>query len=92
MLYTLNDIKVLKNIMDREDETKGLSKSTGSTVKEIVAKTKLSDKKVRLAIKKFLDDEMIAYGIADGRTKTYYILPKGLEEIFSLKEMVVKED
>lgn len=92
MLYTLNDIKVLKNIMDREDETKGLSKSTGSTVKEIVAKTKLSDKKVRLAIKKFLDYEMIAYGISDGRTKTYYILPKGLEEIFSLKEMVVKED
>lgn len=91
MLYTLNDIKVLKNIMDREDETKGLSKSTGSTVKEIVVKTKLSDKKVRLAIKKFLDDEMIAYGIADGRTKTYYILPKGLEEIFSLKEMVIKE-
>ncbi|MEG1309832.1 MAG: hypothetical protein RSD06_03040 [Bacilli bacterium] len=92
MVYTLNDIKILKNIMDKEDESKGLSKVTGTTVKEIVSKTKLSDKKVRISIKHFLDEGLIAYGIADGRTKTYYILPKGLEEIFSLKEMVIKED
>lgn len=92
MIYTLNDYKVLKNILDRNDDKKGLSKSTGTTVHEIVVKTELSDKKVRDSLKNFLNDEMIAYGVANGRTKTYYILPKGLEEIISLNEMVVKED
>lgn len=92
MIYTLNDIKILKNIMDKVDSTKGLSKINGTSVKELVEKTGLSDKKIRIAIKKFLEDEMIAYGIANGRTKTYYILLKGLDELESLKETVIEED
>ena len=92
MVFTQYDIKILANIIDPNDTRKGLGKMTGATVKEIVDKTKFSDKKVRMALKKFLEEEMIAYGIADGRTKTYYILPKGLEELDSLYDLEIEED
>lgn len=92
MVFTQYDIKILANIIDPNDNKKGLGKMTGTTVKEIVDRTNFSDKKVRMALKKFLQEEMIAYGIADGRTKTYYILPKGLEELDSLYELEIEED
>lgn len=92
MVFTQYDIKILANIIDPKDNKKGLGKMTATTVKEIVDRTSFSDKKVRMALKKFLEAEMVAYGIADGRTKTYYILPKGLEELDSLYELEIEED
>ncbi|MDK0621589.1 hypothetical protein P5E90_12170 [Clostridium perfringens] len=92
MVFTQYDIKILANIIDPNDNKKGLGKMTATTVKEIVDRTNFSDKKVRMALKKFLEEEMIAYGIAYGRTKTYYILPKGLEELDSLYELEIEED
>lgn len=92
MVFTQYDIKILANIMDKEDNNKGLGKMTGTTVKEIVEKTNYSDKKVRIAIKKFIEVGMVDYGVADGRTKTYYILPKGLEELSSLYDTIIEED
>lgn len=92
MVFTHYDIKILANIMDKNDSKKGLGKMTGTTVKEIVEKTKYSDKKVRIAIKKFIEVGMVDYGVANGRTKTYYVLPKGLDELNSLYDINIEED
>ncbi|MBO3398486.1 hypothetical protein LI014_02115 [Clostridium perfringens] len=86
MVFTKMEIYILKNILDKNDMSvkSGLCKAKGTTVKQIVEKTKCSDRKVRLALNKFLEAGMIAKGIAQGRTQTYYLLQKGLEELQSL--------
>lgn len=89
-MYTQNDYKVLKHILKKDDKTKGLTKSNGTTISEIVESTKLSDRKVRVALKNFMDDEMVCYGVSMGRTKTYCILKKGLDELKSIRELIIE--
>lgn len=91
-VYTNNDYRVLKNIMDKNNPNKGLSKGFGTSVKEICEKTKLSDKKIRNSIKAFMEDDMVAYAVADGRTKNYYITEKGIEELFSITQVILEEE
>jgi len=47
--------------MDIDDVNKGLSRSNGTSIKEICAKTKLSDKKVRNSISSFIKDDLVNY-------------------------------
>lgn len=89
-MYTQNDYKILKHILKKNDPEKGLIKSKGTTVVEIVESTGLSDRKVRVALKSFMQDGMICYGVSIGRTKTYCLLKKGLEEIKSLKTSIIE--
>lgn len=82
-VYTENDYKILAKITDKEFKC-GLSKSTGLSIKDLVDRTGLSDKKVRISIKRFLEDGLVGYGVSKGNTKTYYLLEKGLEEMTSI--------
>ena len=56
MQYTKNDMKVLTNIMDKDDELKGKSKNKATSIKEISEKTDISYGAVRNSINKLLKD------------------------------------
>lgn len=89
--YTRNDIKVLINIMDKEDSKKGKSKAKATSIIEICNKTGLSYSSVRKSLNKFLKDNLVEYGIADGRTKTYHITLKGLEKLSEIRVSIEEE-
>lgn len=84
-IFTENDYKILKAIIDRNNEKKGLCKISGTTIKELVSKTQLSDKKVRLTIAKFLEEGFISEGASIVKAKTYILTQKGFEELNSLR-------
>lgn len=89
-MYTQNDYRILKHILKKEDKTKGLTKSNGTTIAEIVESTGLSDRKVRVALNRFIEDEMVCHGVSIGRTKTYCVLKKGLDELKSIRESIIE--
>lgn len=88
-IYSNTDFKILKNIMDKNDETKGVTRANGSTINELVNKTKLSDKKIRTTLKLFLDDGMVCYGLKNRNSNTYCLTEKGLDEIQSVKTSIM---
>jgi hypothetical protein len=90
-VFTENDYRILKAIIDRNNEKKGLCKANGTTIKELVAKTQLSDKKVRLAIKSFLDCGYITEGASIVKAKTFILTPLGFEELNSLRKNIFGE-
>lgn len=93
MIFTENDLRILKHILDRNnpDGDSGLSPATATSVKEIVSRTGLSDRKVRNTINQLLEEEYIAYGVSQGRTKRYYVLTKGLKTMRDLSKTTVGE-
>lgn len=91
-VYTHYDYKILKNILDKNDLDKGLKKAKGTSVKEIVTKTGLSDKKVRNTIKLLMEDNLIFNGISNGKTRTFCVSEEGLEEIQSIHISKNKEE
>ena len=90
-IYTKNDYKVLTNIID-EDMNKGTNKLNGVTIKHICEKTNLSDKKVRIAIKHFLEDKMVQNGLSDGRSQTFYLTDTGIQEIININNSIIEEE
>ena len=91
MVFTENDYKILKAIIDRRDRTKGLCKGNGTTVKEIIEKTGLSDKKVRLTLKNFEEEGFISRGLKKVKADTYLLSTKGFEELSGLRKNIFKE-
>jgi hypothetical protein len=85
VVFTENDYKILKAIIDRNNEKKGLCKGSGTTIKEILEKTKLSDKKIRLTLKKFEEEGFVDKGLRIIKADTYILTPKGFEELNSLR-------
>lgn len=75
--FTENDFKILKAILDRGDNKKGLIISNGTTIDEIVKKTNLSDRKVRDTLNRFKEIGCVAEGIKKVRTKTYVLTKEG---------------
>lgn len=94
VILTSNDCKIFKSFraIDLDSDTKGLCKGDGVTIKEIVEKTGLSERKIRQTIKMGLEKGLIAYGVMQVRTKTYYLTHEGVEEITNLYEVKFKED
>jgi len=84
-IYTANDYKILKAIIDRNNEKKGLCKGDGTTVKELIEKTSLSDKKIRLTLKKFEEDNFVCKGLRITKADTYLLTPTGFNELNSLR-------
>ncbi len=80
-VFTENDYRILKAIIDRNNEKKGLCKSNGTTIKEIINKTKLSDKKVRLTLKKFEEEGYVCKGLKIIKADSYMLTPRGFEEL-----------
>ena len=91
IVFTENDYQILKAIIDRGDKKKGLCKANGTTVKEIIEKTKLSDKKVRTTLKKFEEEEFINKGLRIVKADTYMLTEKGFLELSSLRKNIFGE-
>lgn len=89
--FTENDYKVLMSIINRNDNQKGLCKLRGTTIKEIVANTKLSDKKVRHTIKLFKELGFIEEGYRKVRERTYILTKDGIKELKSLGKNIFGE-
>lgn len=89
-IFTQKDIDILKNIIDKNDKTKGRVKTNGTTVKEIQLKTKLSDKKIRNSIQMFLKEGCVINGISNGRSKTYCITSLGIETLVNINKDIIE--
>lgn len=90
--FTENDFKILKAILDRGDNKKGLSIVTGTTVEEIVVKTNLSSKKIRDTLNKFKEIGYVDEGIKKVRTKTYIMTKEGLLFLKSIRMNIFGEE
>lgn len=84
-VFTENDYKILKSIMSRGDSLKGLCKAKGTTIKEIVDRVKLSDRKVRVTLKRFEEVGYIARAMKIGRADAFMLTEAGMSELKSLK-------
>lgn len=84
-VFTKNDYNILKAILNRGDNLKGLCKSKGTTIKEILEKTKLSDRKIRVTLKRFEDVGFITRAMKIGKADTYMLTENGILELKSLK-------
>jgi predicted transcriptional regulator len=91
MLFTDNDYKILREILDRNDDKKGLCKGYGTSIKEIVTKTGLSENKVRQTLKNFIEEDFIEEGTTLVRAKTFILTVKGFEELKSLRTNIFGE-
>lgn len=89
-ILTQKDIYVLKNIIDKNDKTKGRVKTNGTTVKEIQLKTELSDRKIRNSIQIFLKNGYVIYGLSNGKSKTYCITSSGIEILLNINKDVIE--
>ena len=90
--FTENDFKILKSILDRGDNKKGLNIANGTTIEEMVKKTKLSDKKVRDTINKFKESGYVTEGIKKVRTKTYVITKEGFTLLNNIRTNIFGEE
>lgn len=82
-----NDYKILESIIDNKNN-RGLSRGRGSSLKQIIEKTKFSDVKVRSTIKVLLQMGLITEGIKHVKAKTYYLSEKGLNELVDLRKNI----
>ena len=88
-MITMNDYRILKSIINKNDKSKGFSMMKGTTIKEIVANTGLSDKKVRITINKFLKEEFICEGLKNGNQKTYILTVEGFQELNKIRKSII---
>jgi len=84
-VFTTKDYEILKAIINRNDEKKGLCKANGTTIKEIIEKTQLSDKKVRLTLKRFEEEGFITKGVKNAKADTFILTEEGFIELKSLR-------
>lgn len=91
IIFTENDYKILKAIIDRNDKKKGLCKGNGTTIKELIDKTKLSDKKIRITLKNFEKEGFITHGLKLIKADTYLLTEKGFQELNSLRMNIFGE-
>lgn len=92
-IYTKYDYKILSAITKCGDsKNKGLTKANGTSVKELMDYTGLSEGKVRTSVNMFIKNGLLQYGISDGRTRTYCITNEGLKELREIFESMIEED
>ena len=92
-IYTALDYKILRSVRsDKNSPTKGYTKGNGTTIKEIIDITGLSEGKVRTTVTKLVKDGFLNLGISQGRTRTYYITKEGIEELKSIYQVEFEGD
>lgn len=84
-IFTTKDYEILKAIISRNDDKKGLCKANGTTIKEIIEKTQLSDKKVRVTLKRFEEEGFITKGAKNSKADTFILTEEGFIELKSLR-------
>lgn len=90
-MFTTKDYQILKAIIDRNDRKKGLCISNGTTIKEIITKTSLSDKKIRETRNKFIKEGFITEGLKNGKEKTYILTEQGFTELNKIRKNIFGE-
>ena len=90
-IFTQNDYKILRAIVDRGDKKKGLCKTEGTTIKELIDKTELSDKKIRNTLAQFLEVGYISSGASIGKARTYILTKEGFLELNGLRKNIFGE-
>lgn len=90
-IFTKNDYKILRSIVDRGDNKKGMCKTNGTTIKELIQKTGLSDKKIRNTLQQFLNVGFISEGVSIGKARTYMLTPEGFTELNDLRKNIFGE-
>lgn len=92
--FTQNDIRILRAITN-SDRTKGNSKFTATTLKEIRETTGFSHQKVRSTIINFLNMGYVQEGFKNGKQKTYMLTKEGYnfieESIINILEVMENE-
>lgn len=83
-----NDYKILSSIVDKA-KNRGLAIGRGSTLKQIIEKTNLSDVKVRNTLKILLEEGLIIQGVKKIRSKTYCISEKGIQTLKELTKNII---
>lgn len=78
-MITQNDHRILVAITDKNDKEKGIVPSKGTTKKEIIESTNLSNTKVSTTLKTFLAEGYIEYGLSVKNAKSYILTEKGLK-------------
>ncbi|MGL5327953.1 MAG: hypothetical protein ACRDD7_01710 [Peptostreptococcaceae bacterium] len=91
MEFTTADYSILKAIIDRNDRLKGMCKANGTTITEIIQKTNLSDKKIRITLKRFEEIGYIGRALKQGKATAYMLTKKGLYELKLTKSNVLGE-
>lgn len=91
MCFTDTDYKILKGVIDRNNSLKGMCKSSGTTIKEILDKTKLSDRKIRETLKKFEEAGFVEKAIKQGKADSFMLTEEGFLELQSLRTNIFGE-
>ena len=91
-MFTENDIRILKYLLNRKDRNAGLTMANGKTINEIAESTGLSTKKVRQTIKTFIECGFAENGIKKGNAATYIITIRGLEELKNIRKNIINEE
>ena len=93
MDLNLTDYKILANILSMSKNDKGISKFKSVTIKDIKENVELSEVTIRKSTEKLVQTELISPGIRRGKSKTYYINKKGVQELkeISKSEVIVNE-
>lgn len=90
-MFTQNDYFILESILDKEDKNKGNIKTSGTTKKEIIEKTKLSLSKVTVTLGILESHGLIENGLKVKNAKSYIVTEKGMEELLKMKGMYKDE-
>jgi predicted transcriptional regulator len=82
--------------LDLKDEGFGrpeapVCKTEGTTIKELIEKTELSDKKIRNTLVQFLEVGYISEGASIGKAKTFMLTKEGFIELNSLRKNIFGE-
>lgn len=88
MDYTLADYNILHSFVKKKDETnkyKGTNAFYGMTINEIMGITGLSSTKVRNTISNMLRDGLVANGVKNKNSNTYFITEEGKNRLKELK-------
>jgi hypothetical protein len=89
-MITQNDFKILQSILDKDEKTKGVIKTNGTTKKEIIQKTGMSTTKVTNTLSSFQNQGLIEYGLMIKNAKSYIVTEKGQKQLLELKGMDVE--
>lgn len=87
-MFTQNDYKILQSIIDKEDKTKGMIMTNGTTKQEIIRKTGLSMTKITNTVLNFESQGLIKPALKVKNAKSYIVTEKGSEEIINMKGMI----
>lgn len=91
-VFTENDYKIMKSILDKNDKDKGRCKTKATTIEEIKSKTDLSITKIRNTLNLFIENGFVMEGVKQGRTKTYMVTKEGMRELNSLRVNIVEKE